>query len=278
MTNGRTTYDDTATGHRTTAPCVEGWLVDLRAAEHTWDDEARRGELSAEEARRAERFRSPTAAVTYIRARSTVRRVLARTLGEHPATVRLSAAPGGRPALPDHPQWHVSWSTSAGVLLVAVRRGEPVGVDVEVMRTVPSPARVLRTVYPHTPALAELGEPEAFFSAWTLLEAAVKATGRGLARGGRDVRLYRPPGARRCALAGIRNAGGAPWCGRTDQYEVPSPRPAVPATRVMTAVVTRGHTAPAVRLNAWRLPHARRTECPAGHLADPVRNEQNSRR
>ncbi|MGV9245849.1 4'-phosphopantetheinyl transferase family protein [Streptomyces sp. NPDC003710] len=278
MTAGRPTYDDTATGDRTTAARVEGWLVDLRAAQHTWDDEARRSELSAEETRRAERFRSPDAAVTYIRARSTVRRVLARTLGEHPATVRLAAAPGGRPALPDHPQWHVSWSTSAGVLLVAVRRGEPVGVDVEVMRTVPSPARVLRTVYPHTPALAELGEPETFFSAWTLLEAAVKATGRGLARGGRDVRLYRPHGARRCALAGIRNAGSAPWCGRTDQYEVPSPRPTVPATRVMTAVVTRGRTAPAVRLNAWRLPHARHPECPVRHLADPVRNEKNGRR
>ncbi|MGV9563728.1 4'-phosphopantetheinyl transferase family protein [Streptomyces sp. NPDC003480] len=255
MTTGRPAHDDT-TGHRTAKACVEGWLVHLRAPEHAWDDEARRGELSAQEARRAERFRSPAAAVAYVRARSTVRRVLARTLGEHPATVRIAAAPGGGPRLPDHPQWHVSWSRSGEVLLVAVRRGAPVGVDVEVMRTVPSPAKVLRTVYPHTPVLADLGEPEAFFSAWTLLEAAVKATGRGLARGGRDVRLYRPPGARRCVLAGIRDAGTAPWCGRTDQFEVPSSGRTAPSAQVMTAVVTRGRTAPAVRLNTWRLPAA----------------------
>ncbi|MGW4512532.1 4'-phosphopantetheinyl transferase family protein [Streptomyces sp. NPDC004393] len=320
---GRRTYDDTAPGHpvhdgtatgpRPTEPCVEGWLVDLRAAEHAWDDEVRRGELSAEEVRRAERFRSPAAAVTYVRARSTVRRVLARRLGEHPATVRIAAAPGGRPALPDHPHWHVSWSRSAEVLLVAVRRGAPVGVDVEVMRLVPSPAKVLRTVYPHTPVLADLGEPEAFFSAWTLLEAAVKATGRGLARGGRDVRLYRPPGARRCALAGIRDAGTAPWCGRTDQFELPSAGRGASSARVMTAVVTRGRTAPDVRLNTWRLPETEpppdtateagvpwpdtapgagvpcaehaptapyepNTTGPEGHFTDPARNDKNSRR
>ncbi|MEV6026086.1 4'-phosphopantetheinyl transferase superfamily protein [Streptomyces sp. NPDC052036] len=301
---GRPPHDGTATGPRPTEPCVEGWLVDLRAAGHAWDDEVRRGELSAEEAGRAERFRSPAAAVTYVRARSTVRRVLARTLGEHPSTLRIAVAPGGRPALPDHPQWHVSWSRSAEVLLVAVRRGAPVGVDVEVMRPVPSPAKVLRTVYPHTPALADLGEPEAFFSAWTLLEAAVKATGRGLARGGRDVRLHRPPGARRCALAGIRDGGTAPWCGRTDQFELPSSGRGAPAARVMTAVVTRGRSAPAVRLNTWRLPetepppdtapgagpsvpYARHAPTapyepnitgPKRHFTDPARNDKNSRR
>ncbi|MFI9648319.1 4'-phosphopantetheinyl transferase family protein [Streptomyces sp. NPDC052040] len=263
MTTRLTPRDGTATGSLPAWDSWgEGWLVDLHTAGHPWDDEARRGELSAAETARAERFRSPAAALTYVRARSTVRRALARTLGEHPAAVRITTAPGGAPVLPDHPGWHLSWSRSGHILLVAVRRGEPVGVDVETIRTVPSPAKVLRTVYPGAPALADLDEPEAFFSAWTLLEAAVKATGRGLARGGRDVRLYRPPGARRCVLAGIGGAGTVPWRGRTDRFETPSSgRTGDPArvrdpAQVMTAVVTRGRTAPALRLHTWRLPEA----------------------
>ncbi|MCF2528831.1 4'-phosphopantetheinyl transferase family protein [Yinghuangia soli] len=227
---------------------AEGWLIDLHAEDHPWDDAACRAELSADEARRADRFRDPAAAVTYVRARSTVRRVLAHVFGGTPAQVRLGTEPDRRPYLPDHPDWYVSWSRTAGVLLVAVRDGAPIGVDAEVIRPVKSPAKVLRTFYPDAVALGAIDDPETFLSAWTLLEAAVKATGRGLAQGARDVRLYRPPGSRRCALGGIRGAGPVPWSGRTDRFAAPrSP------VRVMTAVVTRGPAAP-VRLNAWRLP------------------------
>ncbi len=126
--------------------------------------------------------------------------------------------------------------------------GAPIGVDVELIRPVDSPAKVLRTFYPSAFALGDFREPETFFSAWTLLEAAVKATGRGLARGASQVQLYRPPGARRCALAGIRDTGPAPWSGYTERFTLPRS-----SARVMTAVVTRGTTAP-VRLHNRRPP------------------------
>lgn len=231
---------------------TEGWLIALHdTADVTWDDARCRADLSAEEERRAGRFQRAGAAVAYVRARSAVRMVLGHVLGESPAGVRIAAPPGVAPVLPDHPDLRVSWSTTAGVLLVAVSTGARLGVDVEVMRPVGSPAAVLRTFYPNTHTLGELREPETFFSAWTLLEAAVKATGCGLARGARDVRLYRPPGADRCVLAGVGDGAGTAWSGRTDRFTVPG-SPAEVMTAVVTAVPA-GATGPVV-LHAWRTP------------------------
>jgi 4'-phosphopantetheinyl transferase len=221
-----------------------GWLIVLPdTADHTV--------LSADEERRAGSFLRATAAATYVRVRCAIRTVLGRELGEAASDVRIAATPGGAPVLPDHPDVCVSWSTTTGVLLLGVSRGARIGVDVETLRPIRSPARVLRTFYPGVQALGEFGEPETFFSAWTLLEAAVKATGRGLARGAREVRLYRPPGADRCALAGISDAAGDAWSGRTDRFSVPGS-----GAEVMTAVVTEGAADAAdgdgpIRLHVW---------------------------
>ncbi|MGV9314608.1 4'-phosphopantetheinyl transferase family protein [Streptomyces sp. NPDC003691] len=235
-------------GTRAPGDTAQCRLIDLHAPGAAGQDTAARAVLSEPELRRADRFRDPAAAAVYVRARAAVRRTLAGVLGGTAAGVPLLAEPGRRPVLPEHPGWYVSWSRSAGMLLVAVRRGGPVGVDVELVRPVGSGARVLGTVCPEAAALGGLDDPETFFSAWTLLEAAVKATGRGLARGGRDVRLVRPAGSPRCALGGIRGTGGAVWRGRTDGLAV-SPagrgrRSAGRPARVMTAVVVRGPAGP----------------------------------
>ncbi|WTW99384.1 4'-phosphopantetheinyl transferase superfamily protein [Streptomycetaceae bacterium NBC_01309] len=234
---------------------AESWLIDLHGTDDVWDDAACRGDLSAEESRRAEHLR-PASAVTYARSRSAVRRVLAHVLGVSPADLPLAAAPDRHPVLPNHPGRHVSWSRSAGVLLVAVGHGGPVGADVEAIRPVRSPARVLRRFSPDTDALGDLDDAEAFLSAWTLLEAAVKATGRGLAKGARDVRLHRPPDARRCALLGIGGDGAEEWSGRTDRFAAPGS-----SVQLMTAVVARGPAVPS-RPHAWRFPLGRLEKAP----------------
>ncbi|MCN0154635.1 4'-phosphopantetheinyl transferase family protein [Salinispora arenicola] len=239
-----------------------GWLIALRdTTGSTWDDACCRADLSPEEERRAERFLRAAAAVTYVRGRSAVRRVLGHVLGEPPSQVRIAAAPHGGPILPDHPDRRVSWSTTAGVLLVAVSRNARIGVDVEVLRPVGSPAEVLRTFYPDVDTLGEFRESETFFSAWTLLEAAVKATGRGLARGARQVRLHRPPDTNRCALAEIRDADEMAWSGRTDRFPVPGS-----SAEVMTAFVTSGTCVP-LWLHTWRMPTV--AGSPAGDVAQP---------
>ncbi|MDQ0779975.1 3-carboxy-cis,cis-muconate cycloisomerase [Streptomyces aurantiacus] len=215
---------------------AEGWLIALDDTTGLrWDDARCRADLSPDEVRRSERFLRAAAAVTYVRARSAVRRVLGQALGEAPGDVRIAAAPGGGPVLPDHPDRCVSWATTSGALLVAVGHGTRIGVDVEVIRPVESPAKVLRIFCPSVHTLGEFREPDTFFSAWTLLEAAVKATGHGLARGARQVQLYRPPGALRCALAGVRDGGATTWAGRTDRFTVPDS-----SAEVMAAVVTGG--------------------------------------
>ncbi|MBJ7452036.1 MAG: 4'-phosphopantetheinyl transferase superfamily protein, partial [Blastococcus sp.] len=96
-------------------------------------------------------------------------------------------APHGKPCLPEVPDLHFSVSHSGGWVAVAVRRGAPVGVDVEqvgawtvdelhdLARVVLAPEE--RAVLSRTPPGARAA---AFATYWTRKEAAVKATGTGL--------------------------------------------------------------------------------------------------
>jgi 4'-phosphopantetheinyl transferase len=96
-------------------------------------------------------------------------------------------APHGKPRLPEVPDLHFSVSHSGGWIAVAVRRGAPVGVDVE--QVGPWTAAELhdlalvtlapeeRAVLSRTPAAARAA---AFATYWTRKEAVLKATGTGL--------------------------------------------------------------------------------------------------
>ena len=96
-------------------------------------------------------------------------------------------APHGKPRLPEVPDLHFSVSHSGGWVAVAVRRGAPVGVDVEQVGSWTAAelhdlALVIlapeeRAVLSRTPAGARAA---AFATYWTRKEAAVKATGTGL--------------------------------------------------------------------------------------------------
>ncbi|RBY79061.1 4-phosphopantetheinyl transferase [Blastococcus sp. TF02-09] len=95
--------------------------------------------------------------------------------------------PHGKPRLPDVPDLHHSVAHSGGWVAVAVRRGAPVGVDVEgvgswtaaelhdLALVVLAPEE--RAVLAGTPAAARAA---AFATYWTRKEAVVKATGAGL--------------------------------------------------------------------------------------------------
>lgn len=97
---------------------------------------------------------------------------------------RLTAK--GPPAVPDSPAWHLSLSHTGHWMLAGMVRDGAVGVDLEK----PTSKRRWRDVAQRwfTPAecalLADLDDidaREAFYWQWTLKEAWVKATGRGLA-------------------------------------------------------------------------------------------------
>jgi 4'-phosphopantetheinyl transferase len=145
-------------------------------------DLARRARL----ARADDRLRSTAAAAV-------VRAVLGTALRVPPAELTVDrtcptcGAAHGKPRLPDVPDLHFSVSHSGSCVVVAVRAGSPVGVDVEeVGRFGPAELDELagatlapeeRDQLARRPAA---GRAPAFTTYWTRKEAVLKATGQGL--------------------------------------------------------------------------------------------------
>ncbi|RST19078.1 4'-phosphopantetheinyl transferase superfamily protein [Streptomyces sp. WAC05374] len=207
---------------------LDAWLVDLDAADAARLVDHRPGALTEEEARRLASFENQEAARRFLRTRRTVRHLVAEWLGLAPPDVRIAHTPTGKPYLPDHPGRHISWSRSDGLLLLCAAADGPIGVDVELIRPVPSALDVLSFVVPDLPP--EAG-PESFFPAWTLLEAAVKATGQGLARGAKSVNLTFSTGGG-VALRGIAGHAPGTWHARTTLL----PAAGLPATAMASFV------------------------------------------
>lgn len=217
------------------------WLVDLDANASAW---AGAGVLTEAELRRGAQFADILLARRFLRSRLAVRDLLGEWLSVSADELRIAYLPGGKPYLPDHAGLHVSWSRSEGLLLLGVSGSGRIGVDIERQRPVPTPLDVLATVYPALPAAVG---PESFLAAWTLLEAAVKATGRGLSHGARDVDLlFEDTGE--VILRDIRGQGPETWSGRTDALPARGGAPAA-----VVAVVVQGETirtiAPRARTN-----------------------------
>jgi 4'-phosphopantetheinyl transferase len=162
--------------------------------------------------RAADRRRSAVAAVV-------VRLVLGAAVGTPPArlvidrTCRECGGAHGKPRLPDVPDVHFSVSHSAGWVAVAVRIGGPVGIDIE--EVAPWAAADLDDVAQLTLAPEEravlVRQPLprralAYTTYWTRKEAAVKATGEGLAAP-LDELVVSPPSAAARVLR---------WDGRRD--------------------------------------------------------------
>ena len=92
----------------------------------------------------------------------------------------IRRAAGGKPYFPQYPHIHFNLSHSRGAAVCALS-GEPVGVDVELLR--PPPRRLA----------GEMGAEE-FFRLWTAKEATVKRRGLGIAA----LRRQEPDGQCQC--------------------------------------------------------------------------------
>ncbi|MGY1642995.1 4'-phosphopantetheinyl transferase family protein [Geodermatophilus sp. SYSU D00703] len=167
---------------------VEVWWASTSALRPEHDvllapaDLARRARL----ARADDQARSTTAAAV-------VRAVLGTALGVPPAELAVDrtcpecGADHGKPCLADAPGLHLSVSHSGSCVVVAVRAGSPVGVDVEeVGRFGPGELDVLAEetlAAEERDRLARLpvaDRPAAFTTYWTRKEAVLKSTGQGL--------------------------------------------------------------------------------------------------
>lgn len=146
------------------------------------------GILDTHERAQAEKFKTPLLRQRYIEVHGQLRLLLAKTLNQPAAQLRIARTAQGKPYLPDYPTLAFNLSHSAEHWVIALSRHCQLGIDLEVCQ-----ARVnLLGLVERCFAAEEIGYwqqlPEteknlAFYRYWTRKEAFVKATGVGITLG-----------------------------------------------------------------------------------------------
>ena len=173
---------------------VEVWTIDLDRPPHDVERCARL--LDARELADACARVRPQDRGRLIVARAARRHLLARRLDVDPAELTYVVDRWGRPTLdPRHGSaLRFSSARSGHRAVVATTDARSVGIDLELLRPVPEAATIASAWFDRATCEQLATDPVAgdhrgFLFRWTALEAALKATGRGLAAGGHDVRL-----------------------------------------------------------------------------------------
>jgi 4'-phosphopantetheinyl transferase len=173
-------------GHELTNDSVHVWVasLDLSAAKISSLKET----LSRDECARAERFHSERDQNRFIAGRGLLRAMLGSYLDTPPEQLEFSYSPQGKPALANAPgpnELHFNLAHSRDLIVIAVTRACPVGVDVEWVRPVNEAEGIAERFFSpgevaKLKALPEAQRLTAFFNLWTRKEACLKATGEGL--------------------------------------------------------------------------------------------------
>jgi 4'-phosphopantetheinyl transferase len=142
--------------------------------------------LSPDEHERAARFIFPEPREHFIIARGILRTLLTRYTGCEAAGHRFTYGPHGKPAL-EAPSAPLSFNLthSDDILLIAIARNGPVGIDVERVRESTSFMQIAKRFYTsreyeQITSLPEEQKREAFYRCWTFKEACAKALGAGM--------------------------------------------------------------------------------------------------
>lgn len=144
--------------------------------------------LSVEEGRRATGCRTEELRHRFVLSRGVLRKVLGKCLEMAPEQVRLHMDVKGKPRLIESRGLEFNLSHSADLMLLAVTRAVPVGVDVERIRRLKDSRALARRFFSKREAdwLQRQNDGEldrAFFRLWTRKEAILKAIGDGIWRG-----------------------------------------------------------------------------------------------
>lgn len=167
---------------------VHVWRVDL---DHVTAGGLSPGNcLSVEETVRAARLRSERSRARFVACRDALRHVLAAYLNVEPSEVSLATAPLGKPLLSGAQEGSMlqfNLSHSAGLALIAIGVGEPVGVDVELQRPLAAAGTIASSAfsvaeYREWMALNPGDRQDRFYRLWTRKEAVSKAAGTGLSQ------------------------------------------------------------------------------------------------
>ena len=145
--------------------------------------------LARDELQAASRFRFERHRRRYVAGRGALRCILAAHLKSDPAALRFGYSDTGKPFLIEAPanlSFNLAHSDSEAA--IAVAHDAQVGVDIELVRTVPDFREIASDVFSDVELgeLAAATDPQlAFLRGWTRKEAFVKGTGAGL---GSDLR------------------------------------------------------------------------------------------
>jgi 4'-phosphopantetheinyl transferase len=144
--------------------------------------------LDASEKAQADRFRVAADRAAYIAAHALLRHTLSRGASIAPSEWRFRTSEGGKPELDAAmapPGLHFSLSHTRGLAACAAGSVRALGIDAEAWCE-PAPIELADHYFAPEEArfvtdLAPEERPSAFYRLWTLKEAYLKATGRGLA-------------------------------------------------------------------------------------------------
>jgi len=147
------------------------------------------GVLGGAENEMAARFHFERDRIRYVVAHAMLRSILAAYAGVAPATLEFGAGPFGKPYLRrGSPALEFNLSHSGDVVLMALARDRPVGVDVEEWSANVEVESIATLVFSpleqeHVVAAGPSARNRAFFRVWSRKEAYIKATGHGVSRG-----------------------------------------------------------------------------------------------
>jgi 4'-phosphopantetheinyl transferase len=143
--------------------------------------------LSPAERSRCDRFIRDDDRREYALAHALLRMTLSSLIGSDPDALAFEADSYGKPRLSDSAGVSFSLTHTHGLVACAVARGREVGVDAEAIdRRIDAQGIASRHFTESETGYITAGEgeqqPERFFKVWTLKEAFLKATGRGLSQ------------------------------------------------------------------------------------------------
>lgn len=163
---------------------IHVWSVDLKTTPEWVNKEI--DLLSADELKRAQRYRFEIHQKRFIAARSRLRQILSWYLDMLPHTITFTYTDHKKPFLshPAHTRLMFNISHSEDIAVLALTLDYAIGIDIEKTKSTYNEAVAKRffspTEYAELMHLEEEKRAPAFYCLWARKEAIVKATGRGL--------------------------------------------------------------------------------------------------
>lgn len=135
---------------------------------------------------------------------------------------RFGCSAEGKPFLIDYPQLHFNLSHTEGLIMVALAKGSPIGVDVEIIaerRTYSEIVSRVMTPSEHAYMAAQPNPEDRFTQLWCAKEAVMKATGLGFGLPPLNIELQNPEPT----LTKLPPQHGSPadwqlWCERLPEH------------------------------------------------------------